>query len=310
VFEPFFTTKGEHGSGLGLSMVQKVVASHAGRVAVTSTPEAGTTFTVWLPTTEAPLEDEAASSEALPGRVARVVLIDDQRDVLDTAAMMLRADGHDVRVFLDPIAAVASVVADRPDLVISDLGMPGMNGWDVARRVHEAHPGLPVVLLTGWGREITAAQIREGGIAAVIPKPVETPALRAVIARVLAAEERALRMLLVDDSAAFASVLAMLIGQAGHEVMRVETGTAALAALRDGAFDLVITDVHLPDLAAGGVVAAARSAPGSPAVCVTSGSAVGEMGRDAPGADLYVEKVRLAERLEELVRLARARTRR
>jgi CheY-like chemotaxis protein len=227
--------------------------------------------------------------------------------VLDTTAMLLRGDGHDVRAFLDPRAGVGAAIDDRPDLVISDLGMPGMNGWDVARAVHARHPGLPVILITGWGREISATQMRENGIAAVLPKPVEGPALRQALASVLPEEEPRLRVLIVDDSAAFAAVLAMLIGQAGHAVERVESGAAGLAALASGQHDLVLIDLGLPDRPATELVAAARSAPGRPAVCVVSGSALVEMERGAPGADLYVEKVRVPERLDDLVALARRR---
>jgi signal transduction histidine kinase/DNA-binding response OmpR family regulator len=309
IFEPFFTTKGERGSGLGLAMVRKVIASHGGRVDVTSSPGVGTTFAIWLPTTEAAVA-EAGPTDAprSAGRVGRIVVVDDQQDVLDTTAMLLREDGHDVRVFLDPAAAVAYVVADLPDLVLSDLGMPGMSGWDVARAVHARHPRLPVVLLTGWGREISAAQMRENGIAAVLAKPVEGGALRQAVAAVLAADERPLDVLIVDDSAAFAAVLAMLIGQDGHEVTRVDSGAAAVEALGAATYDLTILDAGLPEGSAVLVAAAARRAPGAPAVCVVSGSSVEEMQRAVPGADLYVEKVRVPERLDDLVRLARSRS--
>jgi signal transduction histidine kinase/CheY-like chemotaxis protein len=307
VFEPFFTTKGEHGSGLGLAMVQKVVAAHGGRVDLRSAPGEGTTVALWLPATDAPAEERVESAAgAGPARVARIVVVD-QRDVLDTTAMLLRADGHDVRAFPDPAAAVAAVLADPPDLVISDLGMPGMNGWDVARAVHAEHPDLPVVLLTGWGREISATQMREGGIAAVLPKPVEGPALRQALAAALPRGDGPLRVLIVDDSTAFAAVLAMLIGQGGHAVERVERAEVGLAALAAAAHDLVLVDLGLPDRPAADVVAAAREAPGRPLVCVVSGSAVAEMERGAPGADCYVEKVRVPERLDELVERARRR---
>jgi CheY-like chemotaxis protein len=278
---------------------------------VTSQPGAGTTFAIWRPTTEAPVEAAGSAGEARSaGRVGRIVVVDDQQDVLDTTAMLLREDGHDVRVFLDPAAAVASAVADPPDLVLSDLGMPGMSGWDVARAVHASHPQLPVVLLTGWGREISAAQMRENGIAAVLAKPIEGGPLREAVNAILAAGERPLRVLIVDDSAAFAAVLAMLIGQDGHEVTRVDSGTAAVEALGgEGSFDLVILDAGLPEGSAALVAGAARRAPGAPAVCVVSGSSIEEMERAVPGADLYIEKVRVPERLEELVALGRSRRR-
>jgi signal transduction histidine kinase/DNA-binding response OmpR family regulator len=309
VFEPFFTTKGEKGSGLGLATARKVATAHGGRLDVNSEPGVGTTFTLWLPTTDAlaVAAEEHAPAGAAAGRIGRIVVVDDQQDVLDTTAMLLRGDGHDVRLFLDPRQAVASLLADPPELVISDLGMPGMNGWDVARAVHERHPSLPVVLLTGWGREITAQQMRDGGIAAVLPKPVEGPALRAAVAQALPREETPLRVLLVDDAAAFAAVLAMLIGQAGHAVERAESGAAGVERVAGEAFDLVLVDAGLPDGGAAAVLTAARRRSPTPAVCVVSGSSVAQMEQMVPGADLYVEKVRVPEELERVVAAARGR---
>jgi PAS domain S-box-containing protein len=309
VFEPFFSTKGERGSGLGLAMARKTVVAHGGRIDVASTPGQGTTVTIWLPTTA-----DVAAGEATPlsdaeaaGRVGRIVVVDDQKDVLDTTAMLLRGDGHDVRVYQDPRQALAAVRDDPPDLVISDLGMPGMNGWDVARAVHARHPDLPVVLLTGWGREVSAQQMREAGVAGVLAKPVEGSPLRRAVAAALRPAPRLLRVLLVDDSAAFAAVLAMLVAQAGHETRHAGTVAAADAALAEWPADLVLVDAHLPDGPASQVVAAARAARSRPAVVAMSGGAVSEMEAAVPGADLYVEKVRLPQRLEELVLLATAR---
>jgi DNA-binding response OmpR family regulator len=313
IFEPFFTTKGAAGSGMGLAMVQKIVAGHGGQIEVDSAPGAGTTMRIWLPATSmVDASDDAAGDQdgasaaqegAEPGRIGRIVVVDDQQDVLDTTAMLLRADGHDVQVFNDPRAAVASIVADPPDLVISDVGMPRMSGWDVARAVHAAHPRVPVVLLTGWGREISPTQLRKGGVAAVLAKPLEGPALRRVVDAHLP-DQRPLQVLLVDDSAAFAAALAMLIGQHGHVVTRVERAAAGVEALRSGAFDLVVVDLGLPDLPSSAVLAAARAAVSHPCVCVVSGSAQGAMEQAVPGADLYVEKVQVSERLDDIIRAA------
>jgi CheY-like chemotaxis protein len=241
------------------------------------------------------------------------VLVDDQEDVLETMGMLLRRDGHDVRTFRDPRAAVDSCLLERPDVVLTDLGMPALSGWDVARLVRERWPDLPVLLLTGWGRDIAAAQLREHGVLAALAKPAELPALRLALARALRPAAAApLRILLVDDATAFATVLAMLLGQGGHTVRRVERAGAALEALAsDDPVDLVILDLNLPDRPSVDVLAAARaraSAPGGPpAVCVVSGSAPQAMREEAPGADLYVEKARVPDHLEQIFATARRR---
>ena len=117
-----------------------------------------------------------------------------------------------------------------------------------------------------------------------------------------------LDILLVDDSAAFASVLAVLLSQGGHRVRRAERAGAAVAALReDQPVDLVILDLNLPDGPSAGVLRAARAR--GPAVCVVSGSDPASMETAVPGDDLYVEKAYVPERLDRIYAAARARTR-
>jgi CheY-like chemotaxis protein len=317
IFEPFFTTKGDRGSGLGLAMVRKVVEAHGGTVAVESSPGQGTTFRLRLPPgagqagpAPAPPAGETVqglSEEAVPP--LRIVLVDDQQDVLDTVSMLLRRDGHDVRAFRDPHAAVDGVLAEPPDVLLTDLGMPGLSGWDVARLTRERWPDLPIVLLTGWGRDVSAAQLREHGVLLALAKPFEPPTLRGALARALRPAPAApLRILLVDDATAFATVLGVLLTQGGHQVHRVERAGPAVELLAgDEPVDLVILDLHLPDLPSVEVLRAAQARPHPPAVCVVSGSDARAMQSEVPGADLYVEKAYVPEQLERLFALALAR---
>ncbi|MBM4416816.1 MAG: response regulator [Chloroflexi bacterium] len=305
IFEPFFTTKGERGSGLGLAMVRKVIASLGGHIDVTSAPGDGTTFTIWLPATDRPAPTTAAQSTAdqRPRRLGRIVLIDDQTDVRDTEAMLLRAEGHDLRAFSDPAVALGAIDEDPPDLVITDLGMPGLTGWDVARALQARHPALPVIFLTGWGRELTAAQLREGGVSGVIPKPMDLSEARRAIDAALPHGDQPLRVLIADDSAAFAAVLALLFRQAGHHARTAATADAALGILATDRHDLIVLDANLP----AALDLARKPHAGAPLLCVASGSPEGEMTDLVPGAALYVEKVRVPERLDEIVRRTRER---
>jgi CheY-like chemotaxis protein len=303
-------------------MVRKVVEAHRAGLAVETAPGRGTTFrlrfppgpppgagaaAVWPTGAVAPWAAADEAAEGLPP--AAIVLVDDHEDVLETMGMLLRRDGHDVRAFRDPRAAVEACLAQRPDLVLTDLGMPGLSGWDVARQVRERWPDLPVILLTGWGRDVSAAQLREHGVLLALAKPVELPVLRRALAQALRpAAAEPLRILLVDDSAAFGAVLAILLGQGGHTVRRVERAAPALAVLRgDEPVDLVLLDLNLPDAPSAEVLRAARARPRPPAVCVVSGSAPAAMRAEAPGADLYAEKAYVPERLEELFAAARRR---
>jgi CheY-like chemotaxis protein len=170
---------------------------------------------------------------------------------------------------------------------------------------------LPVILLTGWGGSIGPAQLREHGILAALTKPAEVPAVRRALAQALRpSEPPPLRILLVDDAAAFATVLGILLTQAGHTVHRVERAQAGIDVLRgDEPVDLVILDLDLPDRPSLDVFEAARARPRPPAVCVVSGSDPGSMRSAVPGADLHVEKAQVPDQLERIFAAARKRAR-
>jgi two-component system CheB/CheR fusion protein len=111
--------------------------------------------------------------------------VDDNVDAAESLAMLLRMEGHDVRVTHDGPAALAAVEADPPDLVFLDIGMPVMNGYDVAQRLRQ-RPGLENLLLvamTGWGQEEDRRRSQEAGFDHHLVKPVEPAALHQLLAR-------------------------------------------------------------------------------------------------------------------------------
>jgi signal transduction histidine kinase/AmiR/NasT family two-component response regulator len=181
VFDPFFTTKGERGTGLGLSVVYGIIARHGGEVDVESRLGHGTTFTMRLPTS-ARLVQGAAGAPALPvARSARVLVVDDEPEILTALGDLLRHDGHVPTLCGDPEEAVALVERTPFDLVITDLGMPGLSGWDVARLVKLRAPATAVAMITGWSDRIDAEYARTNGVEHVIAKPFRRDDLRRVM---------------------------------------------------------------------------------------------------------------------------------
>src|SRR5262249_48105201 len=114
----------------------------------------------------------------------RILVVDDNVDAAESLALLLRLEGHDVRVAHDGPAALAAVEAEPPDLVFLDIGMPGVNGYDGARRLRQ-QPGverLGLVAMTGWGQEEDRRRSQEAGFDHHLVKPVEPDALRKLLA--------------------------------------------------------------------------------------------------------------------------------
>jgi PAS domain S-box-containing protein len=151
IFEPFFTTKGLHGTGLGLSVVYGIVERHGGQIAVESALGKGTTFLLRLPTIEtAPIEPGPSTGGARPSPCT-LLLIDDETAVRQVVGDLLRTAGHTVFEADSGPAGLRLFQAHAVDCVLTDLGMPEMTGWEVARVVKASRPHVPVILLTGWG---------------------------------------------------------------------------------------------------------------------------------------------------------------
>ena len=184
VFEPFFTTKDRTTHrGLGLSECWRIADAHGGAIEITSQPGGGTTVTLRLPPAlpvaeVPPVRDDTAHPHAL-----RVLLVDDQCDVRESVSAMLTALGHEVVAVPGGDAALASARAIPFDVVITDLGMPGLNGLDVARGIRTLAPGTPVVLLTGWG--LSGWDQATEDVSVVVSKPLTLDGLSDTLARVL-----------------------------------------------------------------------------------------------------------------------------
>ena len=172
LFDPFFTTK-PYGQGLGMSVVFGIVARHQGRIEVRSAPDMGTTFRIALPMPESPLEEPApvarGSGNALQS--LRILLVDDDELVLETYKATLSASGHQVLGAPSGSAALSMLRDEAFDVLITDLSMSGMTGFELAKEAKELHPRLPVILLTGWIGQENDDKLSASGVDGILAKP-------------------------------------------------------------------------------------------------------------------------------------------
>ena len=183
VFRPFFTTKSAGSTGLGLSSAKDLVTGHGGTISVASTPGRGCTFTIALPSAESrPGPVDAATEPVLPPGL-RVLVVDDQRDFGDILREFLGAKGCSVAIVRSGRAALEALERHRFDLVLTDLLLPEVSGWEIARVAKRRSLGSRVILMSG---NIVAEDLwSEASVDACLKKPIDLNKLLGVMAEVL-----------------------------------------------------------------------------------------------------------------------------
>jgi CheY-like chemotaxis protein len=176
------------GLGIGLSLVKNLVEMHGGTVEVHSAGVGqGSEFVVRLPimveSTEPPSPEPTESKPTIT-TARRILVVDDNQDSATSLATLLKLTGHDTHTAHDGVAAVEAAASIKPDVVLLDIGLPKLNGYEVARKIRQQPWGKTMVLvaLTGWGQEEDRQRSKEAGFNSHMVKPVDYAALTKILA--------------------------------------------------------------------------------------------------------------------------------
>jgi signal transduction histidine kinase/ActR/RegA family two-component response regulator len=185
IFDPFFTTKGKAGLGLGLAVSFGIIRRHGGNIEVESQYGKGTEFRITLPLAtivEGGVQIEISPSEPAPPAMCdlpvndehaqpRLLIVDDEDFVRDLLQDMLEGEDCDVRLAASGSEALAMFREFQFDAVCTDVGMPGMSGWELAREIRHLNQQIPIAVITGWGEAVGSNEQKAAGVDWIIAKP-------------------------------------------------------------------------------------------------------------------------------------------
>ncbi len=172
IFEPFFTTKGDAGTGLGLSVTYGIIGRHKGTIEVESELGKGTKFIIILPARQ---EIKNHINTIMNGssneKNRSILIVDDEEGFRDVLVEILISGGHQADAVSNPVAALEMINSKKYDLVITDLGMTGLSGWELADAIYRDNPEMRIIMATGWGANLDIENLRVHHVNAVIGKP-------------------------------------------------------------------------------------------------------------------------------------------
>ncbi len=265
LFEMFSQVEGalsrsQGGLGIGLCLVKRLVEMHGGSVeAKSGGPGRGSEFVVRLPIVVEQTYPRLASQDGDKAKSIsnlRILVVDDNRDAAQTLAMLIKIMGNNVHTAHDGEEAVAAAGKFRPDVVLCDIGLPKMNGYEACRRMKEQawDKNMILIAVTGWGQDEDRRKSEEAGFDHHLVKPVDLNSLSNLLlgdpklSHTPTVKSGPLRVLVVDDMRDARHMLSTLLKASGHDVQTASDGLTALSVALDFQPNVVLMDNSMPGM--------------------------------------------------------------
>ena len=173
IFDPFFTTRCPEGTGLGMSMAYGIITRHGGKIEVESDLGKGSTFTLQFPTTNKKISPTVTPEpeQEINKKNLRILVVDDKEDFYHILDQFLSRKGHNVKTVDNGADAINIIKAEDFDLVLSDLGMPDVNGYELAKAINKLKRRPKIGIITGWTLDLKRFDEEERKVDFILTKP-------------------------------------------------------------------------------------------------------------------------------------------
>ena len=177
MFEPMFTTKGDQHAGMGLTIVKELLRKMKGSLTVSTEPDTGAVFAVTIPKNETMPAESRRQTQTRPSEldvrfVSRILIVDDDEGVLVSLDKLLSSKGFVTKAVIDSRDAVRLAQSFQPDVVITDLAMPELNGWELAKQMRELCPASKIILTTAYMDMLPDVEMKQTAVDVIMQKPV------------------------------------------------------------------------------------------------------------------------------------------
>jgi CheY-like chemotaxis protein len=166
-----------------MSVAYGIISRHKGEILVESEENKGSVFTIKLPVNLEATEKEKTEFLKKSNQKFRILVVDDDDNIRDVLKDLLTLEGHRATLAKNGEQAIQLFDKDKFDMVITDLGMPGLSGWDVAKKIKQTEPDIPVIIISGWGAQLSEEELKQAKVDMILAKPFNLEQIQKVIAK-------------------------------------------------------------------------------------------------------------------------------